>query len=147
MSLAIRRTPAPAIRVEEVQTLKIAVVFTSVQATLGALREAGALAVKLGARITLFVPKVVPYPLELESSRALDDFHAKRFRVVARESPVETSVQICLCRDPFEALEAVLSPASLVVLGGRKRWWPTREKALAGRLRRAGHEVVFKETE
>jgi hypothetical protein len=40
-----------------------------------------------------------------------------------------------------------LSTGSIVVLGGRKRWWPTREKKLARQLRRAGHEVVFKETE
>jgi hypothetical protein len=67
--------------------------------------------------------------------------------VIANESPVETNVQIYLCRDPFEALEGALSPGSLVVLGGRKRWWPTREKRLAKKLHRAGHEVFFKETE
>jgi len=60
---------------------------------------------------------------------------------------VETSVHIYLCRDRFETLASVLSPRSIVVLGGRKRWWPTREKSLASKLRKAGHEVVFKETE
>jgi hypothetical protein len=132
---------------EKVQKLNIAVIFTSREATLAALKEAGTLASSLGARITLLVPQVVPYPLPLESSPILIDFNEKRFRLMASESPVETSVQIYLCRDRFETLAGVLSPGSLVVLGGRKRWWPTREKSLAKKLREGGHEVVFKETE
>ena len=128
------------------QRLNVAVVFTSVDATLAALKEAGALANNLGARITLLVPQVVPYPLPLETPQVLIDFNKKRFRVMAGESSVETNVHIYLCRDQFEALARRLSPRSLVVLGGRKRWWPTRETNLAGKLRRAGHEVVFKET-
>jgi alkylated DNA repair dioxygenase AlkB len=66
---------------------------------------------------------------------------------LAAESPVETTVRICLCRDRWEALEVLLEPRSLVVLGGRKRWWPTRESRLAQKLRRAGHEVILTETE
>jgi hypothetical protein len=154
MSLAIERilTPAtgqpgrsPAEGTDK--RLNIAVVFTSIEATLAALREAGTLAISLGARITLLVPQVVPYPLPLESPPVLVVFNERRFRVIASESPVSTNVQIYLCRDPFETLASVLSPCSLVVLGGPKRWWPTRERRLASKLRRAGHEVVFKETE
>ncbi len=129
------------------QRLNIAVVFTSVETTLAALKEAGSLASRLGARITLLVPQVVPYPLPLETPPVLIDFNEKRFRVIASESPVETSVRIYLCRDQFETLAHVLSPGSLVVLGGRKRWWPTREKSLASKLHKVGHEVVFKEME
>jgi hypothetical protein len=159
MSLAIEKVLAPATgqpfqpRVEQAdQKLNIVVVFTSVESTLAALKEAGNLAASLGARITLLVPQVVPYPLPLESPPILVDFNEKRFKVIASESPVETNVQIYLCRDPFETVVSALKPGSLVVLGGRKRWWPatwwsTREKRLASKLRRAGHEVVFKETE
>jgi hypothetical protein len=154
MSLAIEKVLAPATGqpsrppIEEArQKLNIAVVFTSVEATLAALKEAGNLARSLGAQITLLVPQVVPYPLALESPPVLLDFNETRFRVIAKESPVETIVRIYLCRDPFETLAQALNPSSLVVLGGRKRWWPTREKSLATKLRRIGHEVVFKETE
>ena len=129
------------------QGLNISVVFTSADATLAALKEAGALANSLGARISLLVPQVVPYPLPLESPPVLVDFNERRFRLIASESPVETNVSIYLCRDPFETLGNVLKPNSIVVLGGPKRWWQTREKRLAGKLRRAGHEVLFKETE
>jgi hypothetical protein len=154
MALAIERilTPTPAQpsappAEEADKRLSIAVVFTSIEATLAALKEAGTLASRLGGRITLLVPQVVPYPLPLESPPVLIVFNERRFRVIASESPVATNVQIYLCRDPFEALASALSPGSLVVLGGPKRWWPTREKSLASKLRRAGHEVIFKETE
>lgn len=154
MSLAIEKILVPATGqpsrppVEEAGPgLNIAVVFTSVEATLAALREAGTLASSLSARITLLVPQVVPYPLALETPPVLIEFNEKRFRTIASQSPVETVVQIYLCRDGLETLTNVLNPGSIVVIGGRKRWWPTREKKLARQLRRAGHEVVFKETE
>jgi len=154
MSLAIEKVLAPAtghptrLQGEEAdQKLNIAVVFTSVESTLAALREAGNLASSLGARIKLVVPQVVPYPLPLETPPVLVEFNEKRFRVIASESPVETGVQIYLCRDRVETLTSVLKPGSIVVLGGRKRWWPTRDERLARQLRRAGYEVLFKETE
>jgi hypothetical protein len=125
--------------------LNITVVFTSVEPTLAALREAGTLADRLGGRITLVVPQVVPYPLPLTSPPVLIDWNERRFRVIAADSPVDTKVVLYLCRDRMETLVAHLAPHSVVVLGGPKHWWPTFEKRLAKALRRAGHEVIFKE--
>lgn len=151
MSLAIEKILAPArpkLRTEETSPyLDIAVVFTSIDSTLAALKEAGALASSLGARIKLLVPQVVHYPLPLESPPVLVEFNERRFRVMASESPVETSVHIYLCRDQFETLKAVLTPRSIVVLGGYKRkWWFSPDETLARKLRREGYEVIFKET-
>src|SRR6266536_2807757 len=149
MSMAFERMAAPrtgrpvepeADRAEH--QLEVAVVFTSAAATIAALRKAGALADRLRARITLVVPQVVPRPLPLESPPVLLDFSEKRFAEIANESSVETIVRLYLCRDQFETLKAVLRPHSLVVIGGRKRWWPTRERYLARRLRREGHDVI-----
>jgi hypothetical protein len=154
MSLAIERILAPAtgrparpIHESANQKLNISVVFTSVESTLIALKEAGNLANSLGASIMLVVPQVVPYPLDLETPPVLVEFNENRFRVLASQSPVETSVQIYLCRDRFETLISVLKPGSIVILGGPKRWFPTKDERLARRLRRAGYEVIFKETE
>jgi hypothetical protein len=151
MSLALEKLLTPATRrpnrpaAEEAESrLNISVVFTSVETTLAALKEAGSLASRLGARITLVVPQVVPYPLPLASPPVLVDWNEKRFHVLAKESPVETTVQIYLCRDRTEALMKALKPQSLVVIGGyARRWWPTKEQTLAKALRRAGHEVIF----
>ncbi len=139
--------PTPPQRDESEHRLEIAVVFTAAVPTIAALKRAGALADRLSARINLVVPQIVPYPLPLESPPVLLDFSEKKFREIALESPVETNVQIYLCRDQLDTLKSVLAPSSLVVIGSRKRWWPTREKSLAWKLRRAGHEVIFAETE
>jgi hypothetical protein len=152
MALAIQKILAPATRppakpaVEERTLLNISVVFTSVDDTLAALKQAGDLAASLGGRITLLVPQVVPYPAPLEAPPTLVEFNDRHFRVIANQSPVETSVHIYLCRDKIQTLISALSPGSIVVIGGRKRWWPTREEVVARALRRAGHEVIFTET-
>jgi hypothetical protein len=153
MALAFERMLIPAVARPEtpVQSagtrLGVVVVFTSVESTVHALRKAGALATRLSAHITLVVPQVVPYPLPLTSPPVLLDFNERRFRVIAAESPVDTTVRLYLCRDQMETLAAVLEPHSLIVVGGRKRWWPTEEKRLARKLRRAGHEVILEEME
>jgi hypothetical protein len=126
--------------------LIISVIFTTVESTLVALRKASVLANRLSARITLVVPQVVPYPLPLDSPPVQREWNERRFRVTASDKPVEMAVHIYLCRDPLDTLITVLPPRSLIVVGGRKRWWPTREKKLAQRLRRAGHEVILTET-
>ena len=154
MSLALEKTLAPApARPEDPPVegtnhrLDVAVVFTSVEPTLRALKEAGALAERLESRITLLVPQVVPFPLPVTSPPVLLDFNERRFSVLASQSPVETTVCIFLCRDRLGALEMALKPRSLVVIGARKGWWLRPEKRLARQLRRAGHEVVLVETE
>ena len=138
--------PAPATR-ETSPRLNINVVFTSVDATLAALKEAGRLADRLAACITLVVLQIVPYPLPLKTPPVLIEFNERRFRIIASESPVETTVHIYLCRDPLETLPGVLQPHSVVVLGGRRSWWPTAEQRLARKLRRVGHEVILTESE
>jgi hypothetical protein len=127
--------------------LDITVLFTSVELTVAALRRAGELASRLNGRITLVVPQIVPYPAPLTSPPVLVEFNERRFRVLAAQSAVETSVQIYLCRDAAETLQSVLAPRSLVVIGVRRRWWPTAEQRLAARLRCAGHEVMVTRTE
>src|SRR6185295_14617160 len=82
MSFAIEKILAPSTgqperpsTTETEQKLSIAVIFTSVECTLAALKEAGILATSLGARITLLVPQVVPYPLPLASPPVLLEFN------------------------------------------------------------------------
>ena len=142
------RHPAQTEIEEPDRQLSISVVYTSFEATLAALEQAGVLANSLAARLTLLVPQVVPHVLPLESPPVLVEFNENRFRAIASQSPVETSVKIYLCRDKARALTSVLCPASIVVMSGRRRWWwPTRDEVLARALRRAGHEVIFKEVE
>ncbi len=141
------QSTAPAVTGTAGSRLNVSVVFTSVRPTLAALKRAGVLASHLGAHITIVVPQVVPYPLPTANPPVLQGWNERRFRLFASASPVETAVLIYLCRDRLETLTAVLPARSLVVIGGRKRWWPTAERKLARHLRREGHEVILEETE
>lgn len=150
MQLAMERILYPTVGrpAPEVEPrLNISVIFTAVEPTAAALRMAGALAGGWNAHITLVVPQIVPYPLPLASPPVLLDFHERRLQELASRSPVETTVSVYLCRDREETLVSVLKPGSLIVLGGKRRWWPTAEGRLAKVLRRAGHEVIFARTE
>lgn len=127
--------------------LEIFVVSTSAELARATLKKAGSLASRLGARILVWVMQAVPYTLPLSASAELLSLDANLIRKIADECQVDTTVFWCACRDEWETLQAGLIPGSLVVVGVRRRWWPTREKSLARKLRRAGHEVILTETE
>ena len=59
--------------------------------------------------------------------------------------PLNMNIDIRNCRDAVEMLRGALKPGSLVVIGERPRWWPTRESALAKALRKMGHIVLLSE--
>src|SRR5262249_2335981 len=90
MEAKLAPAPAPA------SHLSIDVIYTTVEATLVALRRAAWLASKLSARIMLHVLQVVPYPLPLESPPVLLDWNARRFRVISEENRVDTKVNLYL---------------------------------------------------
>lgn len=123
--------------------LELNVISTSIPATLWALKKAAELARDLNGCIRLLVPQVVPYPLPLTSPPVLVEFNERRFRDIASRQLIETRVEIYLCREVEAVLARELKPQSLVVIGGRKAWWPTAEKAMGKKLRRAGHQVIF----
>jgi hypothetical protein len=58
-------------------------------------------------------------------------------------SILQAEIQVCLCRQPLDAVISVLKPHSLVLLGGRKRLWRTRDDILAKQMQRRGYEVIL----
>jgi hypothetical protein len=146
MSIA-QETDSPAIDRSEGLRLNVSVIFTSEEGTAAAMRLAGMLASGWHARITLLVTQLVPFPRQLVDPPVAIEFNEQRFQVLADRSPVPTSVGLYLCRDAVETLLSILDPRSVIVIGGRQRWWPTAEKRLAAAMRRAGHEVIFARTE
>ena len=134
--------PEPATSESE-SALNVTVVFTAMNDTIAALKMAGAMAESLAARLTLLVLQIVPFPLPLTSPPVPLEFQEKRFRQIAEQSPVDTTVLLYLCRDRDDALRKALKPHSLVVIGGRERFWPTLASRMARRLRRDGHEVIL----
>src|ERR1039457_6929308 len=117
--------------------LEVNVIFTDPQATVAALKTAGSLARDLGACIRVRAAITVPYALLLEKPPVSADFIEKFLSdLVCRMElgPFEPSVHLYLCRDQVETLLQALRPNSLVVIGGRKHWWPTAERRMARAL-------------
>ena len=125
-----------------ISKLEIVVLHTEEAATVSALKMAAELAAGL-APVRLLAIQVVPYPLNLETPPVSVEFLEQRFAEMAREAAVEIAVDIRLARDPADVIENDLGPHCVVVIGGRRRWWPTASMRLARRLERLGHQVVF----
>jgi hypothetical protein len=126
--------------------MEVVVLHTSVKETLEALKTAAKLADGLSARIRLLVLEVVPYPLPLDQPQVALPFTQRRFRTLAQNASIETNVDVHLVRDPDKAIESVLEPRSVVVMGAPKskwsRLWPNTHARVAKRLTRLGHQVI-----
>lgn len=134
----------PAVVAEPVSNskLEIVVLHTEAAATVSALKMAAELASGL-APVRLLAIQVVPYPLGLDAPPVSVEFLEQRFAEMAQEAEVEAAVDIRLARDAGAVMESELGPHCVVVIGGRRRWWPTAAMRLARRLQRLGHQVVF----
>jgi hypothetical protein len=139
-------TPGRAAEANPSAALEVNVIFTDSQGTVAALKTAGALARNLGASINLLDPQVVPLAFPLTSPPVSIEFSEQRlFDLVSQgaQGPLDTSVRLLLCRDRRQCLLQALKPQSLVVIAGRKSWWPTKEQKLAEILQSEGHQVLF----
>jgi hypothetical protein len=125
------------------QRLQVNVLYTTHSKTLAALRITSRLGAELGACPKVLLLYAVPYTLPLERPAVPAGFLEERIRALARESPTEITARIILCREPRRSLRQILRPHSVIVIGGRKGWWPSKEQRVAWRLSRDGHEVIF----
>ena len=117
------------------------VIFTDLPRTAAALQTARAMANGLGARITVLVAQVVPYPLPLAAPPVPVEFTKKLMESVPADE--NTTVEILLCRDRYESLHDALPADSVVIVGTRKRhWWPSWERKLTRILQHDGRRVL-----
>jgi hypothetical protein len=130
------------------EKLDLKIVFTELPIARAVLTAACAYARNLDARIAIVAAQVVPYPLPLEKPPVHPGVMEAALGSLAAELPVEAGVQIYLCRDRRQTIRQALPRESMVIVGGRKRWWwPSREQRLARLLRRDGHRVIFLKVE
>ena len=123
--------------------LRITVLYTTVRPTLTALRHAATLARDLGASIRVLNVRAVPYPLPLDRPPVDHETLARNFRTIAEGQAIPTRVEVCYGRDVVESLLHSLSPNSIVLIGEKLRWWPSRERRWAKLLSRHGHHIVL----
>ena len=115
-----------------------------VGATLSALRRAALLARDLHAAMRILNVKAVPYPLPLGHRPTGANVLARNISTLAEGQPIPTRVAICFGRDVADSLLQSLSPNSLVVIGAKTGWWPTKEQRSAKQLSRHGqHQGIF----
>ena len=137
-------SPAPPDVSENGRKLDLQVIFTDLPRTAAALETARVMARGLGARITLMVARVVPYPLPLTAPDVQVEFTERTLESIAVE---EMAIEIYLCRDRDETIRRALPPDSLVIVGARKprwrpSWLPWPENRLARLLRQDGRRVL-----
>jgi hypothetical protein len=128
--------------------LRVTVMVTTEQGTLAALKTAVDLAPELGLQLVLVSITVVPCHLPIDVPPVSISFLEQRARRWVAASGVEaeqTHFQIYLCRDRKQCLQKVLAPNSLVVIGGKRRWWTAQEQKLEKYLRSLGHRTIFVE--
>lgn len=121
--------------------LDLVVPFTTSPLTQVALDAANRMGAGLNASIRLVKVQVVPFPMDLCQSPVALDFIREQLRHFRSELPVRAEIR--LARDMSDGLKGTLTPATVVVLGFRKRPWITTPERLAVSLRRAGHHVVL----
>lgn len=127
------------------EPLEVNVIFTDQASTAAALAFAQSLARGLGARIHLQFAMEVPFQLPLENPGISIPFLQEQLSTVLanlERDGCEPRAHLYLCRDRVRALQQALKPNSLVVIGARKRWWPTAESGIARALRAKGHWVM-----
>jgi hypothetical protein len=131
---------------ETIPALAVDVIYTTEAGTHCALEKAWALAQDLHAHVRLVLIYSVPYTLPLAEPAVSIPVLQDKLAKLASGFSGEASVHIFLCRDASQALEDVLAPACLVVLGGKKRWWQSKEQRLERRLKKLGRQVIFAES-
>ena len=128
------------------EPMEVNVIYTGARGTKAALRAAGMLAHGLHVRINLMVAQAVPYSLPLSHPAVPTGWMERRLTELAGQGlqgPVETRIYLYLCREARAAILKALRPASIVVVGGQKHWWRSREQRLAANLKACGHQVIF----
>jgi hypothetical protein len=128
----------PAIRTDAVY-----VVFTSIEETLAAVHVAGDFARALGVPVTLVHFRPVPYALPVDQPCGISPVETEAFIARLRAERLDVRVRVWSCRDERRAMRLAFKGHSLIVVAGRRHWWPTRSRRLRRMLDQAGHFVVF----
>ncbi len=119
------------------------ILFTTESETLTALVETAHLANQLGADIQILIPYLVPYPLPLDKPRVQPEFKLRNFIWACHQQTTCIRIDILLCRDLQGCIDDGLRPKSVVIVGGRERWWPLSPRMrLMRRMRKAGHQFL-----
>jgi hypothetical protein len=144
--VARRRIPVPERDTPAIGTDTVYVVFTSIDGTLAAVRVAGGFAKALGVPVTVIHVRTVPYALPVDAPCGTSPVDTETFIERLRAEDLDMRVHVYLCRDERQTIPLAFKRHSLIVVAGRRRWWPTDSERWRRMLEAAGHLVVFVDT-
>ncbi|HEY7291859.1 MAG TPA: hypothetical protein VH583_18615 [Vicinamibacterales bacterium] len=125
-----------------VRTDGISVFFTDVEHTLAAARVASRLGTAMRVPIKVIVPRPAHgFILNASVSPTEPEIDAFARRLEAEQ--IDARICVCVYRDERQVIASALHRRSLVVMAGRRHWWPTTLTRWRRRLEAAGHLVVF----
>ena len=122
---------------------QVYVVFTEPEETLRAVRVAGQLAGAIGAGVTVIHFRAIGFGAPLDHPAGLSPVETETFKARLAAEAGGAFARVCLCRDAREAVRSVLDRRSLIVIAGRRRWWPTPANRWRRTLEDEGYAVVF----
>jgi len=123
---------------------KIHVIATTVDGTRAALEAAVPLAKGAAAKLVVTVPRIVPYPADLDTPCEPTTFFVRQYRDLIEHLGGSATINVCLCRRVEDVAMAVGSHGSTVIVGGPVgRWLTSPEERFANRLSQQGARVIF----
>jgi len=131
---------------EDLRPSSIGIIYTSIEATICALKAAEILARDIAPMIQLHAAVSVPQRISLSQPPISVPFLRGQLSdmvLTFGSTGYQYVVHIYLCRNRLDALLSVLRPNSVLVVGGYLHLWPTPESRLARALKAAGHSVAF----
>ena len=127
--------------------LPVVIPHRSPDLTRAALKYAASLAGDLNVRLRLIDVHVVPYGIPLDAPTVNPKHLTRKLRQIAQESDLPISAEVVYARDWELGFRRALAPGSLILMAMKRSWWPTKDKRLAARLRKLGHQVMWVEWE
>ena len=125
------------------RTDAVSVVYTTVEDTLEAACIGAALARAMGVPLRVVHFRKVPRQVPVDQPDGLSPIETTAFAARLREEGITARIRVYLCRDEAMTIPFAFSPNSIIVVGGRRSWWPTRAERWRDALEGAGHFVVF----
>jgi hypothetical protein len=121
----------------------VSVVYTGFDATFSAARVGADLARRMGLPLRVVHFRAVPRQNDLDRPSGLSPVETDAFADWLRSEHIEARVRVYLCRDEAKGIAYAFRPRSIVVIGGRHSWFPTRVERWRHALEDAGHFVVL----
>ncbi|HXB73075.1 MAG TPA: hypothetical protein VNY05_32865 [Candidatus Acidoferrales bacterium] len=126
-----------------VEEMEVVVPYTEWAITDALLKRAAALTAGLNVRLTLVAVHTIPYPADFPGPASVHAHLVEQLQNLAGRCTLPVQAQVVMARSREEGFRYILRPDSMVLLGTRKRLWPTSEERLAKMFVADGHKVAL----